>query len=118
MNFLSIGGGQNGIISEVLCYESNNGVYYKAKVKFYLFDFYDWSYDGGEEDLCNLHLYGLAKSFLDYGCYETSITWKKGSRFPIYNSYALVDIEEVTFDNLTDDSLNTAYLASYYCYRY
>ena len=77
----AIGGGQNALASEVKCKKTDGSFVYTAKIRYYVLDVYDWE-NKGEENFANLHKYGYAENFLSYGCYETTIEWQKGSRYP------------------------------------
>jgi|GEM_PF-3193815 len=107
--YLTVGGGQNALVSEVTCTKNEKGTYsYSAKVKFYLLDYYDW--DSKDESNANaLHLYGFAQAFFSYGCYETIIEWTEGSRFPKYKFDSQVDVNELVFDGVNDWGLLLAY---------
>ena len=81
--YYTIGTGKNAIVSTVSSYYENGLQKYKADVKFYIFDVYDFfDKNNPTEDFAFLHLCGWAKCFLGYGVYQTSITWNKGDRFP------------------------------------
>jgi len=67
-----------------------------------MLDVYKWSEGSSEGDLFNLNYYGLARIFKDYGCYETTITWKKGSRYPNLSGYGVVDLSQVDFEGISD----------------
>ena len=77
--WLAFGGAQTALCSSVYCYKNDEGeIAYKAKIKYYCLDVYDWDgTDKYERFLNNLHTAGLARSFLDYGVYETEIEWIK-----------------------------------------
>ena len=110
--WLTLGDALTGLISEVECYEDNNMTYYKANIKFCVFDCYKWSGDSSEEDLYNLNYYGLASIFKDYGVYETSIIWKKGARYPSVENNNEINISNFEFSGITDTNLTTAYINS------
>ena len=97
----TFGGAQNAMSSSVYCHRNDNGeTVYTAKIKYYILDVYDWS-KTDEEGLYKLHLAGVAKSYLDYGVYETEIEWVKGSRFPKESlNPSLCD--QVEFEGITD----------------
>ena len=105
--YIAIGQGQNAIVSDIKCYEDKNETYYTANIKYYLLDVYDWQKDEGESELYNLHLYGMCKSYMEYACYENTITWKKGSRYPEYNRVWDVDITKVKFEGINDNLENS-----------
>ena len=110
--WLAVGGGQNALASTVTCYRNDAGeTMYKAKIKYYLLDFYDWSSDG-EQAASNLHASGLAKAFLSYGCYETELEWKKGARFPgdAWGNSKLC--AETKVDGITDSNLEANWIAA------
>lgn len=113
--YLSIGDAINGLISEVECYDKDGDTYYIAKIRFYLFDCYKWSNDSSEGDLYNLHYYGLAHSFKDYGCYETTVTWKQGSRYP--NKLTENELMTTYFNGIVDSNLANAYIEGYNYYN-
>ena len=85
------------------------------KIRFYLFDCYKWSNDSSEGDLYNLHYYGLAHSFKDYGCYETTVTWKQGSRYP--NKLTENELMTTCFNGIVDSYLANAYIEGYNYYN-
>ena len=85
------------------------------KIRFYLFDCYKWSNDSSEGDLYNLHYYGLAHSFKDYGCYETTVTWKQGSRYP--NKLTENELMTTYFNGIVDSYLANAYIEGYNYYN-
>lgn len=113
--YLSIGDAIKGLISEVECYDKDGDTYYIAKIRFYLFDCYKWSNDSSEGDLYNLHYYGLAHSFKDYGCYETTVTWKQGSRYP--NKLTENELMTTYFNGIVDSNLANAYIEGYNYYN-
>lgn len=80
--YLTIGTGKNAILSNIYSYMENGTQKYKADVKFYVFDTYDFGgEDNSHEDLHLLHLVGSARAYLGYGVFNTTITWSKGERF-------------------------------------
>ena len=85
------------------------------KIRFYLFDCYKWSNDSSEGDLYNLHYYVLAHSFKDYGCYETTVTWKQGSRYP--NKLTENELMTTYFNGIVDSNLANAYIEGYNYYN-
>lgn len=110
--WLAVGGGQNALAATVDCSKNAAGeTVYTAKIKYYLLDYYDWSNDG-EAAASDLHSSGLARSFLSYGCYETELEWKKGSRYPgdqWGNSSLCADTK---LDGITDSALEGSHLAA------
>ncbi|MDO5559914.1 MAG: dockerin type I domain-containing protein [Oscillospiraceae bacterium] len=106
--YIGVGGGHNGIVSDVKCYEENNEIHYQAKVSYFLTDVYDWS-PSGEKELYHLHTSGVCKSYYDYGVYDTTITWKKGARYPRYSDVWSTDIDVTSFDGIEDTQLENAY---------
>lgn len=105
--YIAIGGGQNAIVSGIKCYKENDEIKYTAKVKYYLFDVYDWQ-DKAEEILYNLYLYGICKSFYEHCYFENTITWSKGMRYPKYDDVWSVDISETEFTGINDINLKNA----------
>ena len=81
----------------------------------YLFKNNKWSNDSSEGDLYNLHYYGLAHSFKDYGCYETTVTWKQGSRYP--NKLTENELMTTYFNGIVDSNLANAYIEGYNYYN-
>ena len=51
--------------------------------------------------------YGLARIFKSYGCYETTITWKKGSRYPNLSDFSVVDLSQVDHEGISDPIMNS-----------
>lgn len=103
--WLAIGGGQNALISDVYAKENENGtVSYIAKIKYYLIDYYDWSdKDRYEKKLNDLHIYGIAQNFRTFGCYESTIQWNEGYRFP--HKVIDPDLSVMQFDGIFDSMI-------------
>lgn len=112
--WLAVGGADNRIISEVSSVELENGIkQYNAKVKYFLFDFYDWK--DNDVSVENLHKYGIAKCFRIIGSYYFEISWIQGARFPNENEHT--ELRKTSFEGIDDyDALEKAYnyaIASY-----
>lgn len=105
--YLTIGACQNCLISDVESFKKDNLTFYKANVKFVMLDVYKWSNDSSEGDLFDLNYYGLARIFKSYGCYETTITWKKGSRYPNLSDFSVVDLSQVDHEGISDPIMNS-----------
>ena len=98
----TFGGAQNALSASVYCHRNENGkIVYTAKIRYYVLDVYDWS-ETDEKELYELHLAGVAKSFLDYGYYETEIEWDKGSRYPIPTGDLPINMDNISFDGISD----------------
>ena len=76
-------------------------IYYKANIKFYLFDCYKWSDDSSEGELFDLNYYGLARVFKDYG-----------SRYPNDENINEIDLYQWSFDGIFDQNLSKVYIES------
>ncbi|WP_074963241.1 hypothetical protein [Ruminococcus albus] len=104
--WLTLGDCQNCLISDVESFKKDNLTFYKANVKFVMLDVYKWSGDSSEGDLYKLNYYGLARVFKSYGCYETTITWEKGSRYPNVSGCGEIDLSQVEFEGISDPKMN------------
>ena len=69
-----------------------DGDYYNLDLIFFLQDYYDWYYPKESnglarlltvtcDEMCWLHLYGIAKNYKDTGIYRVNIKWKKGEDY-------------------------------------
>lgn len=98
--YLTIGGGHNAMVSEVYIDNTATGdIEYHAKVRYYLYDFYDWKRNN--EELDNLHKYGMAKCFRTIGTYEFDVSWIRGSRYP--NDDNRTYLINTSFDGIDDN---------------
>lgn len=108
--WLAVGGGRNGVKTTISCTtDTMNKKYYTAEIEYFLYDFYDWD-ENLEEDLANLHKYGLARSFRQYGSVSFTMQWIQGSRYPVYGQgeqYENHDI--VLFKGIDDDNILSKY---------
>ena len=103
--WLTFGGAQNAITATLSCEKGTDGkMHYKATYKYYCIDYYDWSSSGGEEDLAELHDYGWAQNFVDYGVIQNTVEWVEGSRYPQH--LLLYYDEQFTFDGINDTTLS------------
>ena len=101
--WLTFGGAQNALISEVSCSTSSQGeLIYKAKIKYCIFDYYDWD-EKFEDRLADLHKYGEAQNYRIFGCYETTIEWVEGSRYP--KAQQTPDLNQLDFEGIKDTGL-------------
>ena len=69
-----------------------DGDYYNLDLLFFLQDYYDWYYPKESnglarlltvtcDEMCWLHLYGIAKNYKDTGIHRVNIKWKKGEDY-------------------------------------
>ncbi len=104
--WLAVGGGRNGVKTTISCYLDESGnMNYIANIEYFLYDFYDWN-EKDEESLANLHKYGIAKYFRQYGSFSFNLNWTKGSRYPASSHddrYNMLDIVE--FEGIDDQSM-------------
>ena len=107
--WLTFGGAYNALVAEVSGFEgSDNKMHYTAKIKYYIYDYYDWDNEN-EKGLADLHKYGKAKSFMITGSYSFDINWIEGKRYPttVDGEYPLSTTE---FDGINDNgALKNAY---------
>ncbi len=107
--WLTFGGANNALVAEVSCNEEVDGnMHYTAKIKYYIYDYYDWD-DTDEEELANLHKYGKAQNFRTVGGYSFTIEWIEGKRYPIAVN-SLYPLSTTEFDGINDGlALKNAY---------
>lgn len=111
--WLTFAGARNALVAEV--YTDNNSNY-TATINYYIYDYYDWNIDG-EEELANLHKYGMAKSFRTIGLYSFNISWEKGSRYPSVVN-ASFPLDKTEFNGINDhSSLKNSFEQGKECYN-
>lgn len=59
--------------------------------------------------LHNLHLFGMCREYADHACYENTIIWKKGARYPVYKNTWDVDLLELSFKDIEDKNIKSAH---------
>ncbi len=77
--------------TNVKCFEENGETCYSANVKFYLLDLYNYTTEGWA---AHLEENGLSEPYLMSACKEMKISWKKGQRFPEYDSFTDVKLRD------------------------
>ena len=107
--WLTIGGGRNGVKTTISCTtDTTNKKYYTANIEYFLYDFYDWD-EEKEKELADLHKFGKAQSFRQYGSFLFKVHWTQGSRYPASSHddrYGNLDIVEFTG---VDDELTLSF---------
>lgn len=111
--WLTIGGGRNGMKTTISCtIDTTNQKHYSAYVEYYLYDFYNWD-EELDKDLADLHKFGKAKSFRQYGSFSFEVHWTQGSRYPASShDDRYSDIGIVEFAGINDNSILSN------CYEY